>query len=93
MKRMILAMALCASLSACSGLQVASASDQAPRYADALYAVAQTAAREAVKLGRLSQARYDELDARAQAILVAIHAGSATIEQLAAVTDQMKPAR
>lgn len=90
MKKIIIIAAL--ALTACAGKPLDKASDRIPVYADALYAVARVAGQEAVRLDQLSPEKFAELDARAQILLAAIHLGSATIEQLRAVTDEMRGA-
>lgn len=88
MKRMIIIAAL--ALTACAGKPLGSAGERIPAYADALYAVARAAGQEAVRLRQLSPDRFAELDARAQTLLAAIHLGTATIDQLRKVADEMR---
>lgn len=59
-------------------------------YADSLYRVARAAGKQAVRLHHLSPERFAELDAKARAILSGIYLGTATVEQLVAVTKEMK---
>lgn len=80
-------------LASCAGQQVGSVSDRVPQYADSLYAIARVSAVEAVRLGHLSPEKFAEIDGRAQLMLASIHLGTATIEQLIMITNEMRASR
>lgn len=71
MKRFAIAIALCASLSACNQAQVNTASTRAVISADGGYEAASKAGAEAVALHKLDKATFKSLDNRAYAALVA----------------------
>jgi hypothetical protein len=75
------------SLAACSTVPAVST------YADSLYRVADIMGAEAVRLGRLSPEQFADWKARAQGVLLLIHAGQATAEQLAPLVDEMRAAK
>ena len=71
MKRAIIIAAALA-IAGCSPSEVDSVSTTVSRSADALYAAAQVIGRHLVITGEISQARYDDWNARAQLALLAL---------------------
>lgn len=89
MKRTILAIGLCAALSACSATGVQSASAQTVTAADALYIAASIAGEEGVKLGQIDKATFQARDQQAYQMLLLVRAGKATVDQLSAITNTL----
>ncbi len=88
MKRLILAFALCASLSACNTSAIQSAGQVAEKGvigANDLYVGASKAGEALVKMGLYDKARFKAVDASAYQVLLKVQAGQATAQQLQAI--------
>lgn len=98
MKRIALIIALCASLSACGPTTVQSASAQSVTAADAAYTAYSIALEQKLNISGVcaapastactaAKADFHAKDSQAYAELLAVRAGTATIDQLYAITN------